>query len=233
MTIMSAALAPCHEDGSLGRLVADAFEGFAGGDGHPCLGARSVVRRKAYHLRLYGPLGTAAAARSLNDDLGRFGASVDPGELSSLVAVFSEPTAMTEARFSELLWRQLQEMHDLDRIAHEWDPRVSSDPADPHFSFSIAGTAYFIVGLHAGSSRWARRFAWPTLVFNPHEQFSVLREGGRYDRMRSVIRCRDVDLQGTVNPALRDHGTVSEARQYAGGPVDDDWACPLTVHARS
>ncbi len=48
--------------------------------------------------------------------------------------------------------------------------------------------------------------------------------------MRSLIRSRDVDLQGTVNPILRDHGTMSEARQYAGSPVADDWQCPLEVH---
>jgi FPC/CPF motif-containing protein YcgG len=211
------------------QLIRDAFEGFAGGDGHPCLGARSVVRRQAYALHVYGRLGTAAAAAALNSDLTRFGATVRAGGLTSFVAVFREPTAMTESRFSDLLWRQLQHMHDLDRIAHAWDPRVSSDPADPQFSFSVGGAAYFIVGMHAGSSRWARRFAWPTLVFNPHAQFSALREGGGYDRMRTVIRGRDADLQGTINPGLRDHGTVSEAGQYAGGTVTDDWRCPLRV----
>ncbi len=123
-------------------------------------------------------------------------------------------------------------MHDLDSVRHAWDPRVSADPGDARFSFSVAGTAYFIVGLHAGSSRWARRFAWPTLVFNPHEQFSALRDSGGYDRMRTMIRGRDAHLQGTVNPALRDHGMLSEAAQYAGGDVADDWRCPLHVHGR-
>jgi FPC/CPF motif-containing protein YcgG len=215
------------------RLVRDAFEGFAGGDGHPCLGARSVVRRNAYELHLHGRLGTVAAAAALNAELAGFAATLRGGELASLVAVFSEPAAMTETRFSALLWRQLQHMHDLDRIEHAWDPRVSSDPDDPEFSFSVAATAYFVVGLHAGSSRWARRFAWPTLVFNPHAQFDALRESGGYQRMRTVIRGRDTDLQGTVNPALRDHGTMSEAGQYAGNSVSDDWRCPLHVHDRS
>ncbi len=81
----------------MARLVRDAFEGFAGGDGHPCLGARSVVRRQAYELRLYEELGTAAAASRLNEDLGRFGATVRAGELTSFVAVFAEPTALNEA----------------------------------------------------------------------------------------------------------------------------------------
>jgi FPC/CPF motif-containing protein YcgG len=219
--------------GSIDRLVRDAFAGFAGGDGHPCLGARSVVRRNAYELNVYGRLGTASAARALNEDLCRFGAGVRPGELSSLVAVFSEPSAMTESRFREMLWAQLQKMHDLDSAAHPWDPRVSSDPDDPRFSFSVGGRAYFIVGLHAGSSRWARRFAWPTLVFNPHEQFAAMRERGGYERMRTLVRGRDLRLQGTVNPVLGDHGSVSEASQYAGGAVTQDWRCPLHVRDRS
>jgi FPC/CPF motif-containing protein YcgG len=228
VTITSAPTAT-PETSALERLVRDAFEGFAGGDGHPCLGARSVVRRQAYELHLYDALGTVAAARALNDDLKRFAATVRAGELTSLVAVFSEPAAMSESRFSSLLWRQLQRMHDLDRVDHAWDSRVSADPSDPHFSFSVGGTAFFVIGLHAGSSRWARRFAWPTLIFNPHEQFNALREGGGYVRMRTMIRGRDTRLQGTVNPALRDHGTVSEAAQYAGGDVADDWRCPLHV----
>ncbi len=214
---------------SLERLVREAFEGFAGGDGHPCLGARSVVRRKAYDLHLYSRLGTVAAARALNGDLARFGRTVRRGELTSFVAVFSEPTASSEARFSQLLWRQLQRMHDLDRVNHPWDPSVSSDPDDPHFSFSVAGAAYFVVGLHSGSSRWARRFTWPALIFNPHQQFTDLRESGDYDRLRALIRGRDTALQGSVNPALRDYGVMSEAGQYSGLAVSDHWRCPLHV----
>jgi FPC/CPF motif-containing protein YcgG len=230
VTITSVAAAR-PSDAALPQLVADAFEGFAGSDGHPCLGARSVVRRNAYELHLYDRLGTVEAARAVNADLTLFAGRIIPGELTSLVAVFNEPTAMSEPRFSALLWRQLQHMHDLDHVAHAWDPRVSSDPHDPDFSFSVAGTAYFVIGMHAGSSRWARRFAWPTLVFNPHEQFTALRERGAYERMRTVIRGRDAGLQGTINPTLRDHGAMSEASQYAGDAVGDGWRCPL--HARA
>ncbi len=231
MAITSAAAGA--SDAPLLQLVTGAFEGFAGGDGHPCLGARSVVRRNAYELHLYDRLGTVGAARALNADLTLFGERIVPGELTSLVAVFNQPGAMSEARFSALLWRQLQHLHDLDHVAHAWDPRVSADPGDPDFSFSVAGTAYFVIGLHAGSSRWARRFAWPTLVFNPHEQFTALRERGAYERMRTVIRGRDAGLQGSVNPTLRDHGAISEASQYAGDAVGEGWRCPLHVRVGS
>ena len=75
--------------------------------------------------------------------------------------------------------------------------------------------------------RFARRFAWPTLVFNSHHQFDRLREEGRYARMQEVIRSREVRLQGTLNPNLADFGVRSEARQYAGRPAEEGWRCPF------
>lgn len=222
--------APRLEDQALELLVSESFAGFAGSAGHPCLGARSVVHRGAYTLSLYDRLGDRTSAGAVCDDLARFGAGVTADVLSSFVAVFRAPTAVSESRFSALLWRQLQHMHDHDHTRFAWDERVSADPDNPHFSFSVGGSAYFVVGLHAGSSRWARRFAWPTLVFNPHQQFVAMRTAGRYDRVRSIIRGRDAALQGCVNPVLRDHGLRSEARQYAGDAVTDAWECPLDVH---
>ncbi len=96
------------------------------------------------------------------------------------------------------LWRQLQFLHDID--PEPWNPQVSSDPADRDFAFSVGGTAYFVVGLHAQASRLARRAPFPTLVFNLHDQFSELRQAGGYERMRDTIRARDERLQGCVNP---------------------------------
>ena len=62
-------------------------------------------------------------------------------------------------------------LHDRDAPLHDWDPAVSSNPDDPHFSFSFAGHAFFIIGLHPGSTRLARQFPWPTLVFMPYIAF--------------------------------------------------------------
>ena len=86
---------------------------------------------------------------------------------------------------------------------------------------------YFIVGLHPQASRVARRTPLPTLVFNLHEQFEMLRGTGSFERMRDTIRRRDAQLQGEVNPMAADHGDVSEARQYAGRQVEDDWQAPF------
>ena len=62
------------------------------------------------------------------------------------------------------------------------------------------------------------------LVFNLHSQFEELKASGRYDHMRDLIRGRDVELQGSVNPMVADHGEQSEARQYSGRAVADGLA---------
>jgi uncharacterized protein len=110
---------------------------------------------------------------------------------------------------------------------HAWDPRVVSDPADPQFSFSVAGTAYFVVGMHPQASRRARRFAWPALVFNAHEQFEQLRIAGTLPRLKQQIRQREITLDGTINANLNDYGRDSEAKQYSGRATGEDWKCPF------
>src|SRR5690606_17759944 len=101
------------------------------------------------------------------------------------------------------------------------------DPEDPHFSLSFGNEAFFVVGLHPGASRPARRFRRPAMVFNLHDQFEPLRSEGRYERMSEVILERDEKLAGSRNPMLARHGTVSEARQYSGRKVSEDWSCPF------
>ena len=84
-----------------------------------------------------------------------------------------------------------------------------------------------MIGIHAASSRVARRFAWPTLIFNPHRQFDELRAEGDFGRFRQVIRRGEMRLQGDANPMLADFGTRSEAMQYSGRRVSAAWTCPF------
>ena len=100
-------------------------------------------------------------------------------------------------------------------------------PTSPHFSLSFGGEAFFVVGLHPNASRPARRFERPALVFNLHDQFERLRDEGKYDKLRSSILDRDEALSGSINPMLARHGEMSEARQYSGRAVTDDWKCPF------
>jgi FPC/CPF motif-containing protein YcgG len=148
-------------------------------------------------------------------------------EYATFVAIFGRPRELNEIQFEELLWQQLRALHHRDASHFDWDPNVRSDPADPHFSFSFGGQALYVIGLHANSSREARRFPWPALVFNPHEQFERLRAGGKWKRMQETIRSRDLELQGSINPMLSDFGAQSEARQYSGRAVEDNWRAPF------
>jgi len=195
----------------------------------PCLGARSVFRRDAAPLVVLADLADTDDGGSL-DTLGaalaQYADEVDPeGDLVSFVACFRGPVPDEERGFEELLWAALQHLHDNDDAP--WADGVAADPENPHFAFSVAGTAFFVVGLHPNASRVARRAPLPTLVFNLHAQFERMRDDGRYQRMRDTIRRRDADLQGSLNPMVSDHGESSEARQYAGRAVPDDWAPPF------
>jgi FPC/CPF motif-containing protein YcgG len=143
---------------------------------------------------------------------------------ATFVAMFREPRGLTEKRFEELLWLNLQQLHQIDAVRHAWSEKVSSDTANPRFAFSFASEPLYVVGLHGGSSRRARTFPWPTLIFNPHEQFERLRHQGNWTKMQQTIRRRDVALQGFTNPMLSDFGEASEARQYSGRAVEAEWS---------
>lgn len=201
----------------------------------PCVGAKSVVNQSSYRFGLYSALGSEASTAGLALDLYRFiedRPTLD-GEFTSFIASFLAPKVRSAVQFERLLWRQLKALHELDRPYHAWHPEVSSDPADPGFSFSFAGGAFFVVGLSPSSRRWARHFPWPTLVFNDHFQFDRLRAEQRFDRIRDVIRERDLALQGSANPMLADYGVHSEARQYSGRNVSSGWRCPVHFDTES
>ena len=198
-----------------------------------CVGAKSALRRGGYRFGLYDVLGSLETTAGLARDLFEFvedQPSLD-GEFTTFVASFRGPVTADEGQFERLLWAQLQKLHEEDRRHHPWDPAVNPDPEHSNFAFSFAERAFFVVGLHPAASRFARRFAWPTLVFNAHKQFEKLREEGRFSRLREVIRAREMDLQGDLNPNLGDFGEFPEARQYSGRPVEEDWRCPFNPGA--
>lgn len=208
-----------------------AFDAFVGDPRYPCLAAKGLTQRDDYALHLYAGLGSSQATRALAEGLGPFARAAKAGgdgPFTAFVAVFAKRPRMSEEAFERRLWIQLQGLHDGDDASPGWDPAASDEPGDPRFSFSFAGTALFVIGLHPESSRIARRFAWPALVFNPHAQFERLRRDGQFDRLRDRIRARDEALQGQVNPNLADFGERSEARQYSGrDTTKGEWRCPF------
>lgn len=204
-----------------------AFREFVLGAAFPCLGAKAAFNSDSETIRVFDELGSAKSTEALAHGLSDFN---PVGEYATFVAIFERPRTLTEIEFEKLLWNQLRFLCEHD--AHsEWNPNVASDPADSHFSFSFAGQALYVIGMHANSSREARRFPWPTLVFNPHEQFERLRADGKWLRMQETIRERDRDLQGTINPMLSDFGVQSEARQYSGRAVEENWRAPFPAAA--
>ena len=209
------------------RFVHDSFRALVLNDQFACVGGGAAVRQNSYRFGLYDAMGQASSSAELAGDLRRFIADPELKDkrLTAFAASFLGPVAPDEREFERLLWDTLQQLSDLDVMP--WAGGRHPDPSDPTFTFSFGGTGFFIVGLHAGSSRLTRRFAWPTLMFNPHDQFDRFRQEGTYDRFRNIIRARDVALQGAINPMLSDFGEESEARQYSGRPVEREWKCPF------
>lgn len=209
-----------------------AFERFVKSEEFPCVGAKAALAKGTVEIFDADYIDRTAADLPLYRALAGFADRLDPDAefVQSFVAIFSGPVNLSERDFERALWDRLQGLHNIDIAAgHEWTEESDPDPSSPHFSMSIDGTAFFVVGLCPEASRSARRFEYPALVFNAHEQFERMRERGLYDRMKTVIRTRDAALDGTANPMLADHGSSSEARQYSGRPVGRNWQCPLEI----
>lgn len=214
--------------------LATRFTDFVGDPAFPCVGAKSALSKGQLHI---------IVARDLSsgwDDLRIWpalhalaqGYKADPKLFQSLAVIFEGPRDLSETAFEAALWDRVQSLSDKDAwLGQKPDPRVSSDPGDPHFSLSFGGEGFFVVGLHPNASRPARAFERPALVFNLHDQFEQLREQGRYEKLRTSIIDRDIELAGHANPMLERHGSGSEARQYSGRAVDGDWACPFQRRA--
>jgi FPC/CPF motif-containing protein YcgG len=215
--------------------LARAFQQFVQSPQFPCVGAKSALAKEQMRFVVGRDI------RSAWDDLRILPNLLDlaqsyrdrPVLFQSLVVLFEEDPGLDEHGFETNLWARLQSLTDKDDwLGQAPDPRVSHSPDDPHFSLSFGGEGFFVVGLHPAASRPARRFERPALVFNLHDQFEQLRAVGQYEKLRSAIIGRDVALAGDANPMLARHGSASEARQYSGRVVGEDWVCPFSGRTR-
>jgi uncharacterized protein len=210
--------------------LAEHFAAFLRGPDFPCVGAKSALAHGAVEML------EARDIRSAWNDLDILAAitdfarryRADPHPFQSLAVLFDSPDRISEKAFEEALWARLQSLADKDAFnGYLHDPRVSDDVASPHFALSLGEEAFFIVGLHPGASRPARRFERPVIVFNPHAQFEMLREQGRYEKLRERIIERDIAIAGGPNPMLARHGEAPAARQYSGREVGPRWTAPF------
>ncbi|MGN9846588.1 guanitoxin biosynthesis heme-dependent pre-guanitoxin N-hydroxylase GntA [Nonomuraea sp. H19] len=196
----------------------------------PCLGARSAFRAGSYLFNVHSELGSPVSLRSLAADLRYFrDVRRQMGDLYTYVASFLEPRMIRdEPSWDRLVWRVLQELHDLDD--EPWDERYSTDPSRADFALSFAGLGQLVVTLYPGASRYARRFAWPTLIFNPPEQDRAkFPSDEEFLAFQDRIRLRDSRLQGSVNSSLPPTLDDPQAPGFSGAPIGPDWRCPLRV----
>ena len=208
---------------------------FIGAADFPCVGAKSAIGKGRLRHLVLEDMRTGLEDRRLLSAFYRFVEDYreDRQLFTSFAVSWRGPTGLSEEAFERLLWERLDALHALDRTSFDWDARVESDPGSPHFSFSLHEEAFFVVGLHDGASRLARRFGMPTLVFNLHDQFERLRAEGRYAKLHDAIMARDAALQGEPNPMLAQHGEAPPARQYSGRVVPEDWVCPFSGARRN
>ena len=211
--------------------VTDSLRNFIENAEFPCVGAKSALARDALSVLAVGRIDSPADDVEIHRALADFSQTLDHDSpiVRSFVVIFDGPADLDEEAFETALWNRLQSLHNLDVVSGQpWNAAVDPDPASPHFSLSLSGEPFFVIGLHPHASRPARRFEKPALVFNSHLQFEKLRADGRFDKMKEIIRERDEALAGSVNPMLSDHGDASEARQYSGRAVDEEWKCPFS-----
>lgn len=217
---------PDHRD----HPLAEAFRQKIAESAFPCVGAKSALSRGRLVSIVVDDIANGANDNRVHTALLGFVARYrsDPRLFQSFAVIFAGSHSTCEQAFERHLWARIQALCDRDAgLGHAWDGRVTADGEDPHFSLSVAGEGFFVVGLHPNASRPARRFSAPVLVFNLHDQFERLRQEGKYEKLRASILERDELLSGSINPMLARHGSVSEARQYSGRSVEDDWQCPF------
>ncbi len=209
------------------KQIHQEFKKFVIDDNHPCLMAQTVFSMNQVDFHVYEDFGSKHTARNILKDLKKYIANYDfeSNDFFTFIAAFKGRKDFSEEQFEQILWKQLQFLHEVDDA--NWDPVVNSNPDHKDFSFSLGGKAFYMVGLHPNSSRKARQTPYPAIAFNLHWQFEKLREMGSYTTVRDKIRERDISLQGNINPMLEDFGKNSESKQYSGRKVGEEWKCPF------
>lgn len=197
--------------------------------GFPCVGAKIAQNKDQIEIHEFGDIESGDNDISILHKLYHFISRFNQQKrlYFSFVCVFEQSSLDSEIGFEKAMWNRLQALHDIDREEYPWDKRVSSDPDDGEFSYSLGREAFFIIGLNPHAERKAREFKHPAIVFNLHSQFQALKDANKFDGLRDRIRKDEELFSGSVNPNLHDHGVVSEAGQYSGRMVGKQWQCPF------
>src|SRR5687768_5669740 len=157
--------------------IIDAYHRFLGKKEFACVAARAALAKE--HIKCFVadhmacPKDDAAILHFLYQFIDYYRKTDEP--FHSAAIIFKEPRIYSEDMFESLLWQRLQALSDMDAKTYGYDKRVDADPRSPQFSFSLKEEAFFLIGLHASSSRASRQFHYPSIVFNPHAEFEKLR----------------------------------------------------------
>lgn len=211
------------------QTVINSFHNFLSNNTYPCVAAKDAAAKQNIKIMIAPHLACPAHDGAILKFLYNFARhyrSAAKGFYSAAI-IFTAPDNINENLFDTLMWQRLQALSALDAKKYKHDSRVADDPRSPAFSFSLMEEAFFILALHPASSRAARQFMYPTLVFNPHAQFVKMKTTASYQKMKAVVRRRDINYSGAVNPMLTDFGDASEVYQYSGRVYDEKWQCPL------
>ncbi len=214
---------------STDQSIIQEFNDYISDQSFPCIGAKAALAKNSLSVMVAGHMACPFHDLSIFNFLCGFTENYhkNSDKLNGAVIIFKEPITITEIEFENFMWSRLQSIADLDAAKYKYDKRVDRNPISEKFSFSIKEEGYFIIGMHPGSSRKARQFGYPALVFNPHAQFEALKEKGKYSYMQKAIREKDKKHSGSINPMLSDFGNSSEVLQYSGKNYTNGLTCPL------
>lgn len=209
--------------------IIEEFYGFVSQNEFPCVAARAAVTKNQVDCFVSNHMACPASDQQILEFLYSFVDAYRNSDQTfrSAVLIFQQPKEIKEHMFDRLLWERLNSLKRLDERLYSHDPRVDSDPSSAKYSFSLKEEAFFVVGLNPDSSRPARQFNYPALVFNPHQQFEILRQRNQYMKLQNVVRKRELAFSGSINPMLNDFGEASEVYQYSGVKHNETWVCPL------
>lgn len=212
--------------------IIEELKNFIVDETYPCVAARAAIARDHIPCFIADHMGCPKDDSAILEFINGFTKDYRNAQSTfhSAAIIFRQPTQLTAEIFETLLWQRLQSLSQIDATKFLYDKRVSSNPSSPDFSFSLGEEAFFVIGLHPASERRSRKFKHPTLVFNPHAQFEQMRREDRYEKMKQIVRKRDILYSGSINPMLADFGTASEVYQYSGHRHNEEWNCPLRIN---
>src|SRR6185295_6502174 len=176
--------------------IHDEIRAFILQEDYPCVAAIKSVIRNDQIIGIYGKFGSGTHWQRLRVDLRHYVElqRATQSRYLSFWAVYTTPNHIpdNEVTFEEHLWYELSLLSSKEERSMDWSKDDSSDPNDPSFCLSLDGEKLFVVGLHPHSSRAARRFSRPTMVFNTLSQFEQFEKDGTYKGMVNTIRRRDL-----------------------------------------